>query len=157
MKFYTEEKIAFYKKKAQTSLFVSVALVALAVLFFALSAFFIDDSSILVIKIINCVFLSFSTCFLFYSIINIIKPCKRRMNHIYTVLHSSSKHLVCQVIDVKKIKTISKNVVAQQLFVKSGDLELFINYNLDCVEREFEIGSTIEVDVANTFITNEEN
>ena len=157
MKFYTEEKIAFYKKKAQTGLFVSVALVALAVLFFALSAFFIDDSSILVIKIINCVFLSFSTCFLFYSIINIIKPCKRRMNHIYTVLHSSSKHLVCQVIDVKKIKTISKNVVAQQLFVKSGDLELFINYNLDCVEREFEIGSTIEVDVANTFITNEEN
>ena len=115
MKFYSEEKIAFYKKKAQLSLLVSICLVSL------------------------------------------IKPCKRRMNHIYTVLHSSCKHLVCEVVEVNEVKTIAKDVVAKQLFVKTDNLELFINYNLDCAPRDFVVGSTIEVDVADSFIINEEN
>ena len=147
----------FYKQKAQFSLVASICLASLAVIFFALSAFFINDKSALTIMIINCVLLSFSVCFLFYSIVNVIKPWKRKINHIYTVLHSSCKHMVCEVKDVQKIKTISKDVVAQQLFVKCNDLELFINYNLDCAPKEFVVGSIIEVDVANTFIINEEN
>ena len=93
---------------------------------------------------------------MFYSFVNVINPCKRKINHIYTVLNSSKKHLTCEVVEVKKIKTISKNVVAQQLFVKCDDLELFINYNLDCKPRKFNVGSKIEVDVADSFITNED-
>ena len=149
--------MAFYKQRIRFFLFLSIALVALAVVFFALTAFFITDDNIIIIKIIDCVFLSFSVSFLFYSIINIIKPYKRKINHIYTVLNSSSKHLVCQIKEITEIKTISKDVVAQQLFVQSGDLELFINYNLDCPKKEFLVGSTIAVDVANSFIINEEN
>lgn len=156
MKFYSEEKIAFYKQKAQFSLITSLCFVVLAVAFFALTAFFINDKNIVAIKVADCVLISFSSCFLFYAVVNVIKPCKRKMNHIYTVLHSSSKHMVCEVVDVKEVKTISKNVVAQQLFVKSDDLELFINYNLDCSPRKFAVGSKIEVDVADTFIINEE-
>ena len=157
MKFYSEEKIAFYKKKAQLSLLVSICLVSLAVIFFAISCFFINDKSIILIKILNSVFLSLTLCYLFYAIVNVIKPCKRRMNHIYTVLHSSCKHLVCEVVEVNEVKTIAKDVVAKQLFVKTDNLELFINYNLDCAPRDFVVGSTIEVDVADSFIINEEN
>ena len=156
MKFYSEEKIAFYKQKAQFSLITSICFIVLAVSFFALTAFFINDRNIIAIKVIDGVLLSLSSCFLFYSIINVIKPCKRKMNHIYTVMHSSVKHLVCEVVDVKEIKTISKNVVAQQLFVKADNLELFINYTIDCAPKKFVIGSKIEVDVADSFIINEE-
>lgn len=155
MKYYSEEKIAFYKQKAQFSLIASICLILLAISFFALTAFFINDSNIIAIKIIDSVLLSFSSCFLFYSIINIINPYKRKMNHIFTVLNSSSKHMICEIVDVKEVKTISKNVVAQQLFVKSENLELFINYNLECTPRKFVVGDKIEVDVADTFIVNE--
>ena len=157
MKYYSNEKIAFYKKKAQLSLLFSIGLVSLAVVFFALSAFFISDKSILAIKIIDSIFLSFSSCFLFYSIVNVINPCKRKMNHIYTVMNSSHKHIKCKIIDIKEVKTISKSVIAKQLFVKVDDVELFINYNLDCSPRKFSIGSSIEVDVANSFIVNEDD
>lgn len=157
MRYYSKEKMTYLKQKAQVSLFASISLVALAVVFFALSAFFITDNNIVIIQVIDSVLLSFSVCFLFYSIINVIKPCKRKINHIYTVLNSSSKHLVCEVVEVKNVKTISKDVTAQQLFVKSEDAELFINYNLDCTPKKFKVGDKIEVDVANSFITNEEN
>lgn len=157
MEFYSKEKIAYYKQRAQLSLIASICVVALAILFFTISAFMITDENIVKLKVINAILLSLSACFLFYSIVNVIKPCKRKMNHIYTVMNSSSKHLSCKVMGVKKIKTISKNVVAQQLFVKNDEVELFINYNLDCKPRKFSIGSNIEVDVADSFITNEEN
>ena len=146
----------YYKQNARLHLIASILFVCVFLIVFTISAFFINDQNIIKIKIVDCVLFSFSSCFMFYSFVNVINPCKRKINHIYTVLNSSKKHLTCEVVEVKKIKTISKNVVAQQLFVKCDDLELFINYNLDCKPRKFNVGSKIEVDVADSFITNED-
>ena len=118
----------YYKQKARLALISSIFFLTVAVIFFIVSAFFITDKNIVLIKIIDSVLLSFSACFMFFSFINVINPYKRKMNHIYTVMNSSTKHLVCEVVEVKKLKTISKDVTAQQLFVKCDGLELFINY-----------------------------
>lgn len=145
---YCELEHLIQKKKIYVVISVGVFIVALAVSI--VLCFFISDSNATLLQVINIVLCSLGGCTSMFLYFNNILPLKNRQAYVRQIISGNKKSIGCVVIAIGGLITVSKNISAYEITVKTDDeAELLLYW-----DKEKEIPDIIGKNVSFEIVQN---
>ncbi len=118
---YSKEQLASFRAAIKRFAVVAIAVVVSCLAVCTAICFFVDRTNASWLKVINVAISAVGGCVALYLLFNGILPLVARKNFVEPLLFSEHKTLVGVVESVGKEFTISKNIRAKELTVKTQD------------------------------------
>lgn len=133
-------------KKAKKYLILSIVVFALALTFFVVSCFFINDKTIIYLSIINIAILFTASSFAFYAVFGIVIPLTKQNKIFKKIFEAPETNVEGEVVRIKKNVTLDDGVVGDEVIVLINEQEialtLFAVFGIELSEKKNYIFTT---------------
>ena len=152
MEKYSYESISELNKTKNRWLFVSIAILAIAIGVFVLTCFLVNDRNLVPFLVLDCTILPLSASFCLFVILNFVLPRKNTIRHIQKVLSHRKENETLLVKRIDPKQTYAKDIeVSPVLLANESESKLYY-LDADLMTDSFEVGDLLQIESANHFI-----
>ncbi len=150
--YYSKETYLQLKKESHKWLILSISSFVFGLLFFGLSALYINVKTVLAVTIIDAIILSASLIAGFYILLDIYIPKIRRNKFVYRLLTVERFVGQIKVTKIKEPYLVRKYIEAYEIEALDEDNKVLICYLESVHQLDFEVGDVINVTLSASFI-----
>ena len=150
--YYSKETYEKMKKSYKLWLISAILIIFMGLLFFGLSAFLINNKTVLLIKIVDAIILSLALIAGAIIILTIYVPLKRRNQFLYRLLTVERFEGTLTIKEIREPYLVRKSILAYEIVAIDDEgktINCFYEANLPV---DFEVDDKVEVTLAANFI-----
>ena len=152
MKYYSEEHILELEKHKKSILLFSIFEIVSVFIFVGISFIFVSLENKIIFKIMDSIILSLGSVIFVYTLLVCYFPCVHLIDHIDEITYSNSEIKECELYEIVKEKTYSKDIVVIEIKVNiDGNIKnIYLNKNFTTLD--FSVGKKYKILISNNFI-----
>lgn len=149
---YNEEHVDTLRRRNEKNRFILCVVAAICVLEGLISCFLIGRCNVAMLSNVTKATFVLGGWVCIYYIFALVLPGKRKYQHLCTLLRMEFQELRGEVVQMGSELTVTKDIIAQKLIIKSDGEEMVTYWNADFGKLPFEEGQHVTLCVSNRFV-----